>query len=64
MEQRAAYQANDTLLQTPCEPVTITPETRAQLVDLERQLISALVTVQRALGKELSVITRSERRRG
>lgn len=36
---------------------------RSQLTDMERQLISLLVTVQRALGKEPSVITRSERRR-
>lgn len=35
---------------------------RTRLVDLECQLISLLVTVQRALGKESSVKTRSERR--
>lgn len=47
---------------------TLEPEqvkmSRAEWVDLERQLISLLVTVQRALGKEPSVITRAERRRG
>lgn len=37
---------------------------RTRLVDLECQLISLLVTVQRALGKEPSVMTRRERRRG
>jgi hypothetical protein len=35
---------------------------RVQLADLERQLVSLLVTVQRAQGKEPSVLTRSERR--
>lgn len=35
---------------------------RAKLVDIECQLISLLVTVQRALGKEPSVMTRRERR--
>lgn len=37
---------------------------RAKLVDIECQLISLLVTVQRAQGKEPSVMTRRERRRG
>jgi hypothetical protein len=36
---------------------------RSELVDLERQLTSLLVTVQRALGKEPTVMTRSERRK-
>lgn len=34
-----------------------------KLADIECQLISLLVTVQRALGKEPSVRTRAERRR-
>lgn len=55
------------LLQTSDKGDTIDTNTdilRSQLTDMERQLISLLVTVQRALGKEPSVITRSERRRG
>lgn len=36
---------------------------RTNLVDLECQLISLLVTVQRAQGKEPSIMTRAERRR-
>jgi hypothetical protein len=35
---------------------------RVQLADLERQLVSLLVTVQRAQGKEPTILTRSERR--
>lgn len=35
---------------------------RTKLVDLECQLISLLVTVQRAQGKEPSIMTRAERR--
>lgn len=37
---------------------------RAELEELERRLIPLLVTVQRALGKEPSVMTRAERRGG
>lgn len=37
---------------------------RAQLVDLKRQLVSLLVTVERALSEEPSEVTRAERRRG
>lgn len=37
---------------------------RAELEELERRLIPLLVTVQRALGKEPSINTRAERRRG
>lgn len=36
----------------------------AELEEIERRLIPLLVTVQRALGKEPSVLTRAERRRG
>lgn len=32
---------------------------RAELEDLERRLIPLLITIQRALGKEPSIITRS-----
>lgn len=51
------------------EPKSITLSTeldtlRAKLSDLECQLISLLVTVQRAQGKEPTVMTRAERRRG
>lgn len=35
---------------------------RADLEELERRLIAALITVQRALGKESSIRTGSERR--
>lgn len=35
---------------------------RAELEEIERRLIPLLVTVQRALGKEPSVMTRAERR--
>jgi hypothetical protein len=34
---------------------------RAELVELERRLIPLLIAVQRALGKEPSVITRARR---
>lgn len=37
---------------------------RTELEEIERRLIPLLVTVQRALGKEPSVKTRAERRRG
>jgi hypothetical protein len=37
---------------------------RDDLEEIERRLIPLLVTVQRALGKEPSVNTRAERRRG
>lgn len=49
------------------KPATLSTEIdtlRAHLADMERQLISMLVTVQRAQGKEPSIKTRSERRRG
>jgi hypothetical protein len=36
----------------------------ADLEEIERRLIPLLVTVQRALGKEPSILTRAERRRG
>lgn len=45
--------------------VTLTPDGhafRADLEELERRLIAALITVQRALGKESSIRTGSERR--
>jgi hypothetical protein len=35
---------------------------RADLEEIERRLIPLLVTVQRALGKEPSILTRAERR--
>lgn len=50
--------ASHAILDTDVETV------RSKLVDIECQLISLLVTVQRALGKEPSVMTRAERRRG
>jgi hypothetical protein len=35
---------------------------RAELMDLERRLIPLLIAVQRALGKEPSIVTRLEKR--
>lgn len=61
-EERVGY-----LLKPDIKPVTLDTEIetlRARLVDLECQLISLLVTVQRAQGKEPSVLTRKDRRRG
>jgi hypothetical protein len=61
-EERVQY-----VLKPDTNSVTLSTEMdtlRAQLVDVERQLLSLLVTVQRALGKEPSVMTRAERRRG
>ena len=55
------------LLNPETNHVTLDAESsalRSQLRDIKRQLISLLVTVDRALGEEPSVITRSERRRG
>lgn len=60
MEQSVKY-----LLQSRDKGDTLDTEVdtiRIHLVDLERQLISLLVTVQRAQGKEPSVMTRAERR--
>jgi hypothetical protein len=68
VEERATYcTATDSLLQTQGKPATLNAEleaVRARLPDLERQLQSALVLVQLAQGKEPSVVTRRERRRG
>lgn len=64
-EEREPYYTR--ALQTSREPVIMETDLhilRARLSDIECQLISLLVTVQRALGKEPSVMTRSERRRG
>lgn len=49
-------QANNATMDTQLHMV------RDKLADLECQLISLLVTVQRAQGKEPSVMTRAERR--
>lgn len=60
-EQRESYR----VLYTQEKPATLETDLhvlRARLVDIECQLISLLVTVQRALGKEPSVMTRRERR--
>lgn len=65
-EERVQYVVH-TLLKPDIKPVTLDTEleiVRARLADLECQLISLLVTVQRAQGKEPSVLTRKERRRG
>lgn len=61
-EERAVY---DALLKPYTKHDTLSTELdtlRTKLVDLECQLISLLVTVQRAQGKEPSVMTRAERR--
>lgn len=60
-EERVSYG----VLNTQEKPVIMDTDLhtlRAKLVDIERQLISLLVTVQRAQGKEPSVMTRAERR--
>lgn len=59
-ELREAY-----LLKTGEKSATLDTEldmVRSQLEDIERRLIPLLVTVQRALGKEPSVLTPQERR--
>lgn len=64
-EQCAPYNAG--VLNTQTNSATLSTELdtlRAKLSDLECQLISLLVTVQRAQGKEPTVMTRAERRRG
>ena len=61
-EERVHY-----LLKRETKSVTLSTEVdtlRAHLVEMERLLISMLVTVQRAQGKEPTIFTRSERRRG
>lgn len=65
-EARAAYslKLDDNSAMLTGEPQGIVQVTRAELTDLKRQLVSLLVTVERALGEQPSVITRSERRRG
>lgn len=63
IEERPRYG----LLYTQDNPGTLSTDIdrlRSHLAEMERQLISMLVTVQRAQGKEPSVVTRSERRRG
>lgn len=55
------------LLKPESNSVTLSTEMDvllAHLADLERQLTSLLITVQRAQGKEPTVMTRGERRRG
>lgn len=64
-EERVPYRTG--VLNRQEKSVTLTTELdtlRAKLSDLECQLISLLVTVQRAQGKETTVMTRAERRRG
>lgn len=61
-EERVPYR----VLNTQEKPVIMETDLhtlRAKLSDLECQLISLLVTVQRAQGKEPTVMTRAERRR-
>jgi len=61
-EERVVFRA----LNTDMQHDIITTDlytVRDKLADLECQLISLLVTVQRAQGKEPSVMTRAERRR-
>lgn len=68
-EQRADYHLKppaQSIRQAQDKPAMISTELdtlRTKLVDIECQLISLLVTVQRALGKEPTVMTRRERRR-
>lgn len=67
-ETRAPYYAtmSNALLKDGAKRDTLETDVdilRGTLDDLERQLLSLLVTVQRAQGKEPTVITRAERRR-
>jgi hypothetical protein len=61
-ETLVRYETAQSLLKPDANRVTLDAGLRAQLLDLERQLISALVTVQKQLGKEPTVLTRAERR--
>lgn len=45
-----------------CATISIA-EIMAQLAQIERQLIPLLITVQRAQGKEPSIVTREQRRK-
>lgn len=61
-EQTVSY-----LLNTRDKPATMDAQMhtlRADLEVIERRLINALIVVQQALGKEPTVMTRAERRRG
>jgi hypothetical protein len=65
-ETRTAYMIDANLLQSRDKQCTMDTElqvVRVELVELERRLIAALVTVQHALGKEPSIVTRAERRK-
>jgi hypothetical protein len=67
MSERREMYVTTSLFTAETKHATMSTEldlVRVQLADLERQLVSLLVTVQRAQGKEPSVLTRSERRRG
>ena len=59
-EQRAPYHlkrdTEQSILSTEADTM------RAELVELERRLIPLLIAVQRALGKEPSVVTRARHR--
>ena len=59
-EQPVAYRLNSqvesTILSTEADTM------RAELVELERRLIPLLIAVQRALGKEPSIVTRARHR--
>jgi hypothetical protein len=69
-EERAVYIVacnTPSCLNGEANAVIITSEPdslRAQLEELERRLIPLLITVQHALGKEPTVITRAQRRLG
>jgi hypothetical protein len=59
-EQRTPYLLN---LEEKSPILTTEADTmRAELVELERRLIPLLIAVQRALGKEPSVMTRARQR--
>lgn len=65
MSERREVYATQNLFTPESDRAMMTTEldlVRGQLADLERQLLSLLVTVQRAQGKEPSALTRSERR--
>lgn len=54
---------NNSLLKSVQNYDTIPIEVRAELERIERQLIPLLISIQRILGKEPSIITRECRRR-
>ncbi len=59
-EQGVSYQLKSEPNSATLESITVE---RARLIELERELISTLLIIQRLLGKEPTVQTRAQRRR-